>query len=478
MVSAHRSVTTRLVTTCLTLLASASFIHAEDSASLDAAKRFEGRITANSVYVRSRASEDAYPTLMLKKDQTVTVVSIKGQWLKIVPPDGSFAYVPKVYTLMRGDGTVGRMKRDCIAHVGSKLNEMASEPMATIHADEDVQIIGQHNEYFEIKPPTDGYVWVNKQFVEPIAPTVAAVPEKKDPTPAPAPDVKVADADLITKTPDSAKPGSATNPEIASARPTTQPGSEAAAADVVVAAPTTKPAFDAVAEYDRLEKQYTDAASQPIMQQPLPELLAGYTKVLESDELPSSMRELAAIRAASLKMRNEAREKFLAVQTQGKKMGEKQQSLIAERTEIEDRIKQNNVEIYAAVGTLRTSSLQVGNATLYRLTDPASGRTVAYVRTNDARFGNFLGQFVGVRGPIVNDPQLKSIVDAPTDIKPVEQSKVNQSIAAQLVPPSLLRTATASVPSSVNFKNNPTPTDVTPKPTDGEARIDKEQPPQ
>ena len=95
-------------------------------------------------------------------------------------------------------------------------------------------------------------------------------------------------------------------------------------------------------------------------------MLAGYSKVLESEELPSSMRQIAVIRVASLKMRNDAREQFLKVQTDEKKTAEKQQSLIAERGEIEDRIKQNNIDIYAAVGTLRTSSLQVGNAMLYR----------------------------------------------------------------------------------------------------------------
>jgi len=462
----------RLFVSCLSVLASASFIHAEDSASSNAAKHFDGRVTANSVFVRSRASEDAYPTMMLKKDQTVTVVSIKGQWLQIVPPPGSFAYIPKVYTLMRGDGTVGRLKRDCIAHVGSSLNELATEPMATVHTDEDVQIIGQHNEYFEIKPPTDSYLWVNKQFVEPLPQVADATPKPADEkTVAAAPtDTKIADSTAVTTTtPDASKPATGADVVAAAVPPATQPGAETAT-EVAAAPPTTKPAYDAVAEYDRLEQQYTDAANKPILQQPLPDLLAGYNKVLASEELPSSMRQIASIRVASLKMRNDAREQFLKVQTDEKKTAEKQQSLIAERGEIEDRIKQNNIDIYAAVGTLRTSSLQVGNATLYRLTDPASGRTVAYIRTNDAKIGNYLGQFVGVRGPIISDAQLKSIIDSPTDIKAVDQTKVNVSIAAQLVPPSLIRTAL--VPSSVNFTNK----ESTPKPDDGEARIDKEQP--
>ena len=408
--------------------------------------------------------------MMLKKDQTVTVVSIKGQWLKIVPPPGSFAYIPKSFVLMRGDGTVGRMKKDWIAHVGSSLNELATEPMATVHADEDVQIIGQHNEYFEIKPPADSYLWVNKQFVEPLPQVADATPKPTDDKTATPAETKTPDNTVVaTTTPEVAKPATGASIVAAAVPPATQPGTDAGT-DVAAASPTTKPAYDAVAEYDRLETQYTEAANKPILEQPLPDLLAGYSKVLESEELPSSMRQIASIRVASLKMRNDAREQFLKVQTDEKKTAEKQQSLIAERGEIEHRIKQNNIDIYAAVGTLRTSSLQVGNAMLYRLTDPATGRTVAYIRTNDEKIGNYLGQFVGVRGPIISDAQLKSIIDSPTDIKAVDQTKVNVSIAAQLVPPSLIRTA--SVPSSVNFTNK----DATPKPADGQASIDKDQP--
>jgi len=51
--------------------------------------------------------------------------------------------------------------------------------MATIHQGEEVQIIGQYNEYFKIKPPKDSYVYVNKQFVDPIE--TPAPPPAQDP---------------------------------------------------------------------------------------------------------------------------------------------------------------------------------------------------------------------------------------------------------------------------------------------------------
>ena len=75
---------------------------------------------------------------------------------------------------------------------------------------------------------------------------------------------------------------------------------------------------------------------------------------------------------------------------------------------------------------------------LYRLTDPATGRTICYIRVSEAKYGPLLGQFIGVRGTILPDPQLKSMIENPTEATPVDQTQVNGSIAAQIIPPSLL----------------------------------------
>jgi hypothetical protein len=446
-------------------------VAAQEAAQAEAASQHQGRITANSVYVRSRASEDAYPTMMLKKEQVITVVGVKGSWLKIVPPEGSFAYVPKSFVILRGDGTVGRMSREWIARVGSNLNELAAEPMATLHEGEDVAVIGQHNEYFQIKPPKDSYLWVNKQFVEPIAtpaPTENKVVAKDTSTTPPTKEVASGDEAATTST-----PTKTTVAKAEGALPATRPAEQASDATTEVQPPATRPAYDALAEFDKLEQQYADSNKKPILEQPLGDLLEGYKKVAGADELPSSMHQIAQIRIASLEVRNDAREKFLAVQGEEKKMVAKQQSLLAERTEIEDRIKQNNLEIFSAVGTLRTSSLQIGNTMLYRLTDPATGRTVAYLRTNDPKYGGLLGQFIGVRGNITNDAQLKSVIENPADARPVDQSKVNKSIVAQLVPPSLIK---LNAPQPVFTA----PTADSGKATEGQgqASVDKQEQPQ
>src|SRR5262245_34096493 len=67
--------------------------------------RAAGVINANSVFVRSGASDNDYPVMKLDKGAQITVVGKRFDWLKIVPPEGSFCYVSKAYVDRRADGT-------------------------------------------------------------------------------------------------------------------------------------------------------------------------------------------------------------------------------------------------------------------------------------------------------------------------------------------------------------------------------------
>src|SRR5205809_1025574 len=62
----------------------------------------EGKITSNAVYVRSGPSENDYPTMKLDSGASVTFVGAKFDWLKILPPEGSFCYVAKAFVEKRG----------------------------------------------------------------------------------------------------------------------------------------------------------------------------------------------------------------------------------------------------------------------------------------------------------------------------------------------------------------------------------------
>src|SRR5262249_44533571 len=161
-----------------------------------------------------------------------------------------------------------------------------------------------------------------------------------------------------------------------------------------------------------------------------PALLNGYNKLAEVNSgLPESLRRIAEAKAAALKIRLKDREEFVAVKKQQDEMKQRQQALPAEREELEQRLKQTDIKVYKACGVLRPSSLQVGNSTLYRLTDPANGRTVVYIRSNDVKVATLMGQFVGVKGDVVNDTNLSLRVIEPTDFEPVDPTKLYSSVA-------------------------------------------------
>src|SRR6185436_4064022 len=106
-----------------------------------------------------------------------------------------------------------------------------------------------------------------------------------------------------------------------------------------------------------------------------------------------SLRRMSEYRVTQLKQRAEDQKQFTAVQKGLEEMRARTQALQAEREELETRIKNSGVKYFAAVGTLRVSSLQQGAGTLYRLTDPKNGRTVVYIRAEDAKIGSLVGQF-------------------------------------------------------------------------------------
>jgi SH3-like domain-containing protein len=434
--------TTLSLAACATLLS--PIVFGQDAATQDemAKQPFLGQINANAVYIRSAAREDAYPVTKLEKGTQVTVVGIKFKWLKIVPPEGSFAYVPKAWIDRRGNGNVGRASRELIAKVGSDLMDVKTAPMAKIEQGQDVQILGEKDEYYRIKPPEGSYLYIAQQYVDPVKP-VAQADVKPQPTPDSArpasPGDKTASQGAAKEIIDALanKNNSHANP------PSTQPTTDDNTAVADTAGPATQPA-DAVATasntFDQLEGDFKSANEKPITEQPIAQLMSGYEDLLKQDSLPASMRRVAEIRVATLKLRNDAKTEFLVTKASQEKAMERRKALEAERDEIQERIKQNEITVYAAVGTLRTSSIQRGSQTLYRLTDPSTGRTVAYIRTNDSKYATLLGQFIGVKGTINVDAALNmKTIDQPTEAAAVDQSKLNKSVMAQIVPPSMMQ---------------------------------------
>jgi SH3-like domain-containing protein len=412
--------------------------------------QFEGAINASSVFVRSGPGENYYATQQLAKGQTVTVVGIKFDWLKIVPPDGSYSYVGSVFVDRSGDGSVGKINRnDVNVRAGSSLNAMKTTVQTRLNSGDQVQILGKEDEYLKIKPPADAYLYISKQFVDPVRPlkdgaqdasatsdssttqpssTLAAAPAAAAPAAAVAAAAPIigASSDVIT-----------TQTPTAPA-PTTQPSSTVAAAATTQPTVAAGPPPSSEELFGKFENEYAVMTVQPLADQKIQPLITEYQSIEKAGDLSDTLKSVVQLRIATLQERVDSQNKLLQARAIEKANSEKELALVAEQQELAERVKQTEVDIYTAVGTLEPSSLQLGGATLYRLTDPATGRTVVYLRSSDQSVAGMMGQFVGVKGEATTDPQLALKVISPTDLEQVDPARVNGSIAAEIIPPSLM----------------------------------------
>lgn len=417
---------------------------------------FSGVINSSAVFVRSGAGENFYPTMKLDKGAAVTVVGIRFDWLKITPPDGSFAYVAKAFVEQRGDGSVGRLsKGDVRVRAGSNLNDMKTIVLTTLDEGTDVTILGEKDEYYKIVPPPGTFYYVNKQFVDPVKPLAELAPGTGGAGAAPVyteitPPVENRSPVATTETPGATGANGSTSANGATGATGAMTGTEPPATgtagastaqptDTTASAAATQPSADLL--FEQAELALKDADTKPLEEQPVDELLKQYTELAKTNQLPESLRRIVDFRIATLTSRSQAKVQVLSVRETQRAMGQKRQALKAEHEELLERIKASDVQVYTAVGTLQTSSLQQGGMTLYRLTDPANGRTVVYLRSNDERMPRMIGQFIGVKGEVVTDQQLSLRVITSTDMQTVDPNKLFTSVAATIVPPSLLSKA-------------------------------------
>lgn len=399
----------------------------------------EGRLSKPAL-VFSGAGTNYYPTMRLKAGDTVLVIEAKKGWLKIVPPEGSFSYVPKAFVNAHGDGRTGRVSRQCLVKAGSGMQTDKSTPQVKLEPDETVTILGEDNEYYKIKPPPGAFLYIDEAAVPapstarngngggngagrpPVAEPPPAPPTGDNPPARPVPPLPEPPPEpIVTTPPPTTRDATASSGTPAPAAPSTQPG-----------------AADLLTQLQKLETDFADMSKRPLLEQPIAEMLEQYEQLAAAPQLPAMAKRIADVRVTTLRVRSEAKGQFADVQKRQQELQERQKVQQAERDEIQQRIKQIDVQVYAAVGTLRTSSLQVSRTPLYRLTDPESGRTVVYVWGTDPKVGELIGQFVGVKGPMQTDARLNLKVVTPTATDAVDPAKVHGNVVAEVVPPSLM----------------------------------------
>jgi hypothetical protein len=264
---------------------------------------------------------------------------------------------------------------------------------------------------------------------KPESPTID--PTKTTPTPAEAPKVEAPKVE----TPKIVAPPVAETPKPQPPKVVEAP-KPAAPAKPTFPVPATPDAAETA--FGNAEKMFDGTRGVSLDQQPLESLLAQYQAVTKSDALPESLRRIADARLRTVQTRLTAQVELIKAKEGMDELSRRRQTLMAEQAELQRRITENTVKIYQAVGTLQPSSLQQGKGVLYRLTDPATGRTVCYLRSNDPTQSTQVNQFVGVKGQITEDPRLGAKVLIPTEVTICDPGKVHQTITAQIIPPSLM----------------------------------------
>lgn len=405
---------------------------------------FVGEINATSVNVRSGPADSYYQTMKLTKGDKVIVVGHKFDWLKIVPPEGSFSYIAKVRVVKNADGTGTVNGNDVLIKAGSSLNSLKLQPQTKLDTGATVTIIGEAEEFYKIKPPADAYLYVSKRYVDPVR---QAATGESLPIPMTLRNTAVAVGTGALGDGVSAPLPAATDTTTQS--PTGEPaGPQDTATDLVRVTPSathmpgnTAVSGDAETQFRKLEAQLKAAKAQPIADQPVDELLKGYQALAADPGLSSGSRRMAKFQVAYLTAMQQTQSEIVTAKKDQDSFAARQAEIIAQRGAIESKLKASGIATYAAVGKLDISSIQKDGRPLLRLTDPADGRTLVYIKTDNVSFKGMTGKFVGVRGEVAKDQQLSVDVIEPSEMEPVDPARVMKGVSARIYPASAIRKA-------------------------------------
>ncbi len=399
---------------------------------------FTGVVVQNQTDVRAGAADRYYRVGELNKGQLVQVDEVIAGWNKIVPPEGFYSYISKAFVDAKGDGSTGIVNTDrCKVYAADVNGPAGSYRVQTIlNAGDGVQIVAEEGSHYKIVPPRGAYVYLPPGSVrralaietnpaeveetpepdqpeEPAAPAVQSEPKPEPPAPEPV---------VEPATPEPVQPAEVTEPAPAPVVVPAEPVvTEPAVAVESDAADTTEPANDSssdqvlnellgqpsdttppsapakVPSLAELEQRLAEVKDLPVEEKPLAELIAGYEALQQSGQLTQAQANKVRRRLAVLRYEHNIAEALRAI-------AEAKKAQPAPPAPVEEP------ETYNAVGRLLASSVFDGTTLprMFRLSDPATGSAVAYVRPDGpVPTTPYLGKLVGVVGETRYDPDLK-----------------------------------------------------------------------
>ncbi len=424
-----------------------------------AARQFAGIAGQDNVLVRAGPGVGEFAVASLRSGAEVTVVARQGSFLRILPPPGTFCLVPKSRVNVRGDANegprIGRASENLNVRVGSLLGDDVGRTTARMQTNDVVRVTGEQGHYYRIDPPKSVFFYVpvsemrkGRELIVTetgagwsVAEVPAIVEQAAEAVAAPEP--------LVIETPE---------PIEAVDEPAEVTPEASDAIDAIDEKLPTEIELPEVSElsdekpailerFESIDALYQEQAELPLSEQPLEQLQADYTLLLEDARAAEigMGKELAPIieaRIKTIQIRRDALADLEAIRELREGVEERRLALEAEREELVERVELGKIELYEAVGELQPSSLQVSDGTLFRLVDPETKRTLIYLRARGEltpKLAGRLQRFIGVRGAVAKDTLLKLKYIDVKHMDLVKPSDVFGPVAAKLVPPSMVR---------------------------------------
>jgi SH3-like domain-containing protein len=467
-------------------------------------------VTGTTVNVRSGPSaQSAYAFGKLRNGDVVRVLREEFGWARVEPQGSPFA---GAYGLVPADRRVTLTADGSSATVNARTELRAPnvdaggapdkswKQIGTVEAGTTLAVsgtvAGERESVYKVALPANAEAWVNMQFLRkasdaeaagartattaaaPTATTVAATPVTATPAPAVPAASGAHDPSLAETSPTTApadtgstipSPADATTPQALSApaippllgQPVPNAATEAAPKsepELGAPAPAPKPRFvSRRAALDDLERQFKTVRSQPDASAEFDALRAKYEELAEATESTGSVKGVANARAQQLRLLTETQYEMQSLERRKSEQDQNKQGIAKLILDIQRRAD------YTAIGVLNASAVYDGERLpeLYRLTDPMTGATVAYVEPNaDIPMGPMIGTLVGVKGGKEYDPALRISVIAPLAIDLLTTRQSPQVTKTESTRP--VEEAGTITPSMTQVDGGPCPEDFEP----------------
>ena len=436
---------------------------------------FKGFINDDSVNIRSGASTNHYPVMKVDKGTVVTVHKAKKDkwdlygWYIITPPEGAFSYISKKYVQLSADGKTGTV-------TGSRVMVRApapTDPNASYKVQKSagkgdkLQVIGEAGDYLKIKPLEGVRLYVKMELVTKATAEQLAAAKKTGTEP------KAGDGTKTQATAQEAAPKELTIDVLADGSirfedKTHKPDQAAAALEALAKAnPNAKGLLirpDAKAPHTTVQQvtQMAEKAGLKNVKFIVADLETSKPDKPETDIQDNDLMALEKKFEAEVQgdMADADAEKIAGLQDEYKQLLKKQNLMPFEKRVIEARlgqlggiaqaiaerqealaIKKNlgkwdikQPKTFLVTGVLRSSAVYTGRnmPLLYRVVDPSTPQTRAYVQPNPkVNLSALLGMRVGIAGFKRTNPTYNLEYIVPTSI---EQIRPEQDIPISKTP--------------------------------------------